>query len=684
MRPRSSSEKRRLVGYARSALWVCLATASLCAWGQTAGVKRALLIGINTYQAVPSLSGSLNDVAAMREVLITRWGFDARNVRTLTEREATRAGILAALQQLVREAGPNDVVYVHYSGHGSQVQDLNGDEEDGLDETLVPQDGRTANVPDILDDELDAIFSKLRAGGALIVLDSCHSGTATRAVDIHTRSVPRDTRLDLYRSAATTTRAIVPRVQARQIVMSGAAADQEALDGPVEGEDRGFFSYALSRSLAASSPNASPRAVFAGVEHELRRIQTQFGRTSMPEPQLEGPPALLDQPLLSAGTAVAGTSQPEASAPRIAWLEVRPQENGTVTLINGTLLGAAPGSTWSLYQPRDTTFAPGHALAVATVLPTAAQSMSKDALAAVAPANLRIPEGARAVMLMPAPGAGRIPIRISEVPAALKPQIESILTRTIRNLELVGPGAAARFLIDMRGNTLRLLAADGLQVVATFDTQTDQWGSAVARVVSRSASASELLALDNPASRIRVNAQVMGAMPASRDIVLADTRPAPLHMRRPGEPRNAQNSLQLAITVNSEAYLTIVDVDSEGNANLLFPNVSQRPDFLPEGHVAANMPLLIPDSLESGARAGFFWDYGPPAGLDTIRIFASTDLATARLIRARIGALRADMSALRQDLTGLATRGIVTVADTGQPVAAADWAAATLTVSVGE
>jgi hypothetical protein len=419
------------------------------------------------------------------------------------------------------------------------------------------------------------------------------------------------------------------------------------------------------------------------VEHELRRIQTQFGRTSRPEPQLEGPPALLDRPLLSAADP-APTGQNVTSGARVAWLEVRQQNNGTITLINGTLLGAASGSTWSLYQPRDTHFTPGSALAVATVLPPAAQSMSKDALATVAPANVRLPEGTRAVMLMPATGAGRISIRISDVPAAQRPQIESILTRTIRNLELVGPGAAARFLIDMRGNTLRLLAADGLQVVATFDAQTDQWGPEVARVVSRSASASELLALDNPTSRIRVSAQVMGAMPASRDIVLADTRPAALHMRRPGEPRSSQNSLQLAISVNSDAYLTIVDVDSEGNANLLFPNVSQRPDFLPNGRVPANVPLLIPDSLESGARAGFFWDYGPPAGLDTIRIFASTDLATARLIRDRIGAPRADLGALRLDLTGLATRGIVTVADTGPDAAAAVWAAATLTVSVGE
>jgi uncharacterized caspase-like protein len=303
--------------WAMLALLATMFFSSAYTWAQTpggavpiAGTKRALLIGINTYQAVPNLSGSLNDVAAMRQVLVTRWGFEPAHIRVLTEQAATRGSMLVALQQIVREAAPQDVVYVHYSGHGSQVQDLSGDEDDGLDETLVPQDGRTPGVPDILDDELDAIFAKLRAGSALIVLDSCHAGTATRAIDIRTRSVPPDSRIDLYRANATVTRAILPRVEARQILMSGAAANQEALDGPIDGEHRGFFSYALTRSLAGSRPSASPRAVFVGVEQELRRIQAQLGRMSMPEPQLEGPPALLDSPLLGAPPAGAGCLWP--------------------------------------------------------------------------------------------------------------------------------------------------------------------------------------------------------------------------------------------------------------------------------------------------------------------------------------------------------------------------------------
>lgn len=161
-------------------------------WPQNAtptpsGVKRALLIGINDYRAVPGLQGSVNDVQTMREVLVKRWGFPEANIKVLTDAAATRAGILAALEDLVRTTGPNDTVYFHYSGHGSQVEDQNGDEADGLDETIVPVDGRSPGIADILDDQLDAIFARLKTHNAVIVLDSCHSGTATRAFDIRAK-----------------------------------------------------------------------------------------------------------------------------------------------------------------------------------------------------------------------------------------------------------------------------------------------------------------------------------------------------------------------------------------------------------------------------------------------------------------------------------------------------------------
>ena len=128
--------------------------------------------------------------------------------------------------------------------------------------------------------------------------------------------------------------------------------------------------------------------------------------------------------------------------------------------------------------------------------------------------------------------------------------------------------------------------------------------------------------------------------------------------------------------VNADAYVTIVDVDSEGGVNLLFPNSYQQASFYGDGLVKANEAVLIPDSLQPGNRAGFYWDYSPPKGIDTIRVFTSTDLQTAQMIRQRVQSLQPNSSQTRGGVTtravtatvktlrdGLATRGIITVAD---------------------
>ncbi len=550
---------------------------------------------------------------------------------------------------------------------------------------LASCNGGRGDVRDIIDDELDAIFARMRAKSALIVLDSCHSGTATRSLDIRTRSIPQDTRIDIYKAAeaaAPKTRAIVPVVTSRYVVMTGAAAHQEALDGPVEGRYHGFFTYALSKSLGSTGAGASPREVFAGVERELKRIQTHFGRSSMPEPQLEAPPALLDVTLLG------GAGAPAAA--RLPWLAVRQDDAGQVTLLNGPLLGAAPGSVWSIYPAGETQFPPGRSLGTATVTHLA----GRDAVAALQVKNAKIPAGARAVLILPAPGGQRVPIRLLDVPQLRHKAIEETLQANVRDIELVGPDKPARFLVDVEGESIRLLSADGLQVMASFRSG-EPWGSGLAAVVSRSANASELLTLDNPSSQLKVTARVVHApsRPVAVNtrgiaVVAGDTQPAQYRIRRPNEPRSPENSLQLEVRVNADAYLTIVDVDSEGGVNLLFPNAYQQASYYGDGFVKAGETVLLPDSLQPGNRAGFYWDYSPPKGMDTIRVFSSTDLETANLIRQRIESLqtanaqtrgttpKAVSSTINLLRRSLATRGIVTVADDtshvpgGAPVAA--------------
>ena len=58
----------------------------------------------------------------------------------------------------MRDAQPNDSLFLHYSGHGGQTFDMNGDEEDGQDEFICPVDHKTAG--NIVDDELKALLSE--------------------------------------------------------------------------------------------------------------------------------------------------------------------------------------------------------------------------------------------------------------------------------------------------------------------------------------------------------------------------------------------------------------------------------------------------------------------------------------------------------------------------------------------
>lgn len=397
----------------------------------------------------------------------------------------------------------------------------------------------------------------------------------------------------------------------------------------------------------------------------------------MPEPQLEAPPELLDKTLLAPKT---GDQSAGSLGSRVAWLNVKTGEPGKLTFINGPLLGAIPGSLWGLYPPGETRFAAGQALAVATVV----QITGRDALAKLHTAGAVIPDGARAIALMPAPGGEKIAVHILHAPSDKRKQIEETLAKHVPNVELVGADRSPRFLIDAQKTSIRLLTADGLQLVGTFAADFD-WATAFAQVMSRSSYVSELLALDNPSSQLKVTVRVANLAPAhpttTRGIALVagEVKAGQYHIRRPGQPRAAGNSLQLEITANADSYVTIVDVDSEGGINLLFPNNYQNQSFHPEGRISGGTTVLIPDTLETGNHAGFYWDYSPPKGTDTIRVFSSTDLDTAQMIRERIRSLQAsssqtrggistrtvsgELGKLRESLASIAARGIITVYD---------------------
>ena len=145
-------------------------------------MKVALLIGIN-YTSIPesTLQGCINDIKNMSNVLISQYGYDASNITMLrdddTTKMPTRAAMLSALNNIVIASKSKSCTeaWIHYSGHGSQVRDINGDEiTGGLDDVIVPVDYKTAGF--IVDDLIFQYISQIQCP-TMIIMDSCHSGT---------------------------------------------------------------------------------------------------------------------------------------------------------------------------------------------------------------------------------------------------------------------------------------------------------------------------------------------------------------------------------------------------------------------------------------------------------------------------------------------------------------------------
>lgn len=158
--------------------------------------KHALVIGIGNYPDVDygwHLINGDNDIIIVCDMLETN-GFSSQNIIVLRDAQATYKGIITAFNNLKARAKTGDMIYIHFSGHGQQITDLDGDEEEGFDEAWIPYDALQEPTPsyhgerhltdDWLNEELMQLRKKVGINGRIIVIsDACHSGTGTRKLD---------------------------------------------------------------------------------------------------------------------------------------------------------------------------------------------------------------------------------------------------------------------------------------------------------------------------------------------------------------------------------------------------------------------------------------------------------------------------------------------------------------------
>ena len=158
--------------------------------------KRAFLVGISHYDT--ALTGyQWNNINGVEDVnllgsVLKNQGFTAT---TLLDEQATFDNIVSRITQFINKTKKGDIVYLHFSAHGQPIEDLNGDEEDGWDESIVPVDaykmfkkGVYEGQKHLTDDLFNKYVKRLRekigpTGFLYVVIDACHAGTSSRAND---------------------------------------------------------------------------------------------------------------------------------------------------------------------------------------------------------------------------------------------------------------------------------------------------------------------------------------------------------------------------------------------------------------------------------------------------------------------------------------------------------------------
>lgn len=152
---------------------------------QIQAADKALIIGITEYQQSKyNLNGIDLDVS-MANKISQLLAFDPANIKTLTGKMATRANIEQTIKDwLINGVTKNDRVFIYFSGHGGHFKDKDGDESDGYDEYITTYDlgDKKADGGYILDDDLSAWLKAIPSQYKMVMLDSCHSGTATRGI----------------------------------------------------------------------------------------------------------------------------------------------------------------------------------------------------------------------------------------------------------------------------------------------------------------------------------------------------------------------------------------------------------------------------------------------------------------------------------------------------------------------
>ncbi len=432
----------------------------------------------------------------MHVVLITR--FDQKSGNTpqittlLTPRTTTRTAILSAMQSLISKTQPGDIVYIHYSGHGSQIPDSS--KPTGLDYALVPCDYKDPSDPstvtnweqatnEISGATLGSYLAKISArhpSEIIVSIDSCHSGEPTRGACLkrgkslreiqqwyveHTgKSMPIKSRgghqasFDSNVSKRGFTEGDI-HITSPYVVLSACSDDEVASEYDDDGKYLGRFTYFLTQILSRASSGTTYQEISDQVSSAFFQ---KFGDQT---PQIEG----------SATNFRLFGDSPSANV----GIPIYVDPSGKYILRAGKLHGVTSGSTYAIYDPNSSTLDDAHKIAEGVIAPngvrlaTAQIELVKKLRPGLRQSDLG---GARAVEINHAFDPRQFTFDGQSL-AVLDPAAAQATLTKLSTLRIIGvagidssSGKSADFKLAKDGSRIALVRGDTGSLIAPIDT----------------------------------------------------------------------------------------------------------------------------------------------------------------------------------------------------------------------
>jgi hypothetical protein len=549
---------------------------------QVAPTQWAVLVGISDYINLEDYEGGdlhagAGDARLIRDALVMKLGVPEENIRLLVDHDATRAAIQEAITGwLAGNVRPDDKVFIYFAGHGSQMWDENGDEDDGLDETLAPADVVLESTEfDISDDTFNQWLSTLRTSpeDIRVVLDNCSSGTGTRDVTPFSRGrlLARD--LDGIERPATATRRALPGQQQDEtgfdavgvevLELSAAQPGQVAVETFFPGSEGaesfygGAFTTFFVQQIWKAPTDATYQDVFDATYEALKRNRFQQ------DPYISDDATLRAQPVFAANSAATDMVLP-----------VTRVSGDRAELAAGLALGITPGSVFETTS--------GATLRVESVTQRATSARVT---------NGRVRQGDEARLAAFHFVTSPLLVNVAAIDTRLVEGLRSQLSGA-PDIRLVEDENAFSHLIVRRGgDELRVVGSDGFARHTEIGVGASGI-SELAETLRKEAASKRLGDMDNPAQSFGVRLELLGGKTSF----------------------GLGERINFSVLSERDGYLTLVDLGTDGTVTVLLPN---------EDHTS--MPLRANQRMTYPQEAGVFFQAQPPAGGGLVRAFVTAE-----------------------------------------------------------